>query len=125
MSEPNTGYLSTRQLRAAVRQQVRRGCRGSQVVGDLVRGGVPADAAETLVQETLDSARSGAEGIVVLGIIMVVLGIIVTYASYASAATQAVHSGGHVVFFWVWFGPVVVGVILVILGVARVTKYRW
>jgi len=125
MSQMPAGFLSTRQLKAAVKQQIRRGCRGSQVAAELVRRGADPGAAESLVRETLHAARSSAGMVTIIGVVLTVLGIGVTLGSYAAAYESAARSGGGFFVYYVWFGAVIVGGILAIVGLARLATYRW
>ena len=107
---------SASQWRAHIRQRLRRGARAYQVWEEAVSEGLSAADAQRYIDEERASYRTGAVIALVVGALIALLGLVVTVATLLAAARQP---GGE---FFIWFGPVLLGGAVMLVGVFRLVR---
>lgn len=120
MDERQVESRSPRQWEAIVKLRIRQGESGTTLLGYLVEKGLPQDQARQIAENAIRSARSGSLILVTIGSVAVLLGIVVTVASYLVAASSPF--GGT---YYIWWGPVVCGLVALLVGVVRLSRIHW
>ena len=119
MNDATVPSRSKRQWEAEGKACVAKGKSGTEVEVDLVKQGLDTQAAKTIVDEAIASARSRATVLLIGSIAFAGLGFIVTVASY-SAATSTSYGGTY----FIWFGPIIVGGITALVALGRLLNIR-
>ena len=88
MDERQIESRSSRQWEAIVKLRIRQGESGTTVLRYLVEKGFLQDQARQIVENVIRSACSGSLILVTIGSVAVLLGIVVTVASYLAAASS-------------------------------------
>ncbi len=120
MDEREVESRSPRQWEAIAELRIRQGESGTMVLRYLVEKELPQDQARRIVEKASRSARSGSLILVIIGSVAVLLGIVVTVASYLVADSSPF--GGT---YYIWWGPVVFGLVVLLIGVVRLSRIHW
>jgi hypothetical protein len=107
--------LSPRQLEAQCKHRLRAGHKGSDLRTFLMTEGMTESSADALMSKTMDELRSQAGMVIAGGVVLAVIGVVVSIT-----VTKA--SGGMAQFLW--WGPVLIGAALAITGLVNFTKLR-
>ncbi len=108
--------LSPRQWQARVRDRVRQGQTSDQIVNELVRSGFSPQEAQGIVRQARQSHVSGGLKLLIGGLAFAFLGVVVTVGTYASASSSG---GGE---YLIWFGPIIAGGLLALIGLVRMLR---
>lgn len=117
MDERQIESRSSRQWEAIVKLRIRQGESGTTVLRYLVEKELLQDQARQIVENAIRSARPGSLILVTIGSVAVLLGIVVTVASYLAAASSPFGGTYHI-----WWGPVVCGLVALLVGVVRLSR---
>jgi len=104
-----------RQWQAHAEQSLPRGVPWDKLLGEMVATGCPEEQARSVLQTALASQRKAASGLVRWGSIIAAAGVGVSLTTYAFAS----ESGGT---YFLWYGPIILGAILVMIGLTRRAK---
>lgn len=111
-----TVQRSPLQWRAHIRQRIRRHVSAHHVWQEAVSEGLNAVDAQRFIDEEVSSLRSGAVIMIVVGVLIALLGAVVTIATFLAATRQP---GGQ---FFIWFGPVLFGGCVALVGIVRLLR---
>ena len=100
------------QWEAHAEESLRRGLAPGAVAQGMVAQGLPQAEAWSIVQAAVDKQTQVANRIVGCSGAMVAAGLLVTVVSYSASSSM----GG---MYLIWWGPVVFGVIGVVIGLCR------
>lgn len=110
-----------RQPQVAARIRLRKGIRGRAVVEELEREGFESREAEAAVGKQLASFRTKAFLFIGGGVLLVALGIGLSICDYYVASR---HSGLYI-FYDVYVGPILLGMVVAMVGGLRLARSRW
>jgi ferric-dicitrate binding protein FerR (iron transport regulator) len=108
-SQPRTA----RQWRAYAEDCLARGASSDRVAADIAAQGCPWDQAEAAVHEARAGRRRSANAVIGCSAAAALVGFLVTVGTFI-AATE---TGGGT--YLIWWGPMLLGVIGIIIGLAR------
>jgi hypothetical protein len=114
MNARESSQRSRRQWEALAKSRLRRSEAAADVEDALVAEGLGREAAEEVVDSAIRRARASAIRLLIGGVAFAALGLIVTVASFFSAAVNG--DGGT---YLIWFGPVICGGIAALVGFVR------
>jgi|APIni6443716594_1056825.scaffolds.fasta_scaffold180487_1 hypothetical protein len=107
--------LSARQLEAQCKHRMKSGQKWDDVRKFLVSEGMTDSSAEAMLKKTLEDLRSQAGMTLGAGGALAIIGIVASIA-----VTQV--SNGMVQLFW--WGPVLIGIPVAVVGLAKLLKLR-
>ena len=108
---------SPRQWQAFIRRRIRQYASPHAVWQEAVDQGLPPPDAVHFIDQERRAFRVGAVIMIVVGAVMAILGLAVTVASYTAAAAGP--RGGS---FLIWWGPILFGAVVVLLGIVRLLR---
>jgi hypothetical protein len=118
METPPIHARSFRQWKAQATIRVASGESGSLVAAEMDADGIDPQVARATVEEVIRRRRTSAIGLLVGGLGFAALAFVVTVASLLLATRTSNQ-------FWIWYGPMVIGPIVAIVGLVRLLKVRW
>ena len=101
-----------RQWEAYAEESLRRGSSPGAAVQDMVGQGLPQAEAGSIVQAAIDKQTQLSNRIIGCSGAMVAAGLLVTVGTYSASSSM----GGA---YLIWWGPVVCGVIGLVVGICR------
>lgn len=119
MNAGETSRRSRRQWEAIVKAHLRKGKRVDVLQDALVSEGLDRESAEEIVDNAVRNARNSALKLLIGGGAFAGLGLMVTVATFLSAALSG---DGHT--YLIWFGPVLCGGIAALIGFVRLLSIR-
>lgn len=119
MDESTVPTRTRRQWEAATRVRISNGESASVVEADFVKQGLDPQTAKAILDDAVNDLRARAKRLLIGGAAVAGLGVFVTMASYSAATSGS--NGGE---YWLWYGPMIAGAIVVLVALGRLLSVR-
>ena len=110
--------MSLRQFAAHCEARLKQGASKEELFRQMVEAGCPPAEAARMIDDALAKLNSAAGKLLGFGILLLVLGVLTTIATYRTAY----EAGGGT--YLLWYGAVISGAVCVVMGIRAMVKLR-